>query len=86
MLLLQELKIHLPQLPDVEQLSMVRDLKAENCDEILTRISISLNEIIGTCGKWKVTSTGNLSRNILPNIGKNVPDTMCGLGDIRNNF
>ena len=34
---------------------MVTDLKAENCDEILTRISISLNEIIGTCGKWKVT-------------------------------
>jgi hypothetical protein len=28
--------------------------------------------------------TGNANRNI-PNIGKNVPDTMCGLGDIRNN-
>ncbi len=27
----------------------------------------------------------NGSRNI-PNIGKNVPDTICGLGDIRNNF
>jgi hypothetical protein len=29
--------------------------------------------------------TGNASRNI-PNIGKNVPDTMCGLCDIRNNL
>ena len=29
--------------------------------------------------------TGNGSRNI-PNIGKNVPDTMCDLGDIRNIF
>ena len=29
--------------------------------------------------------TGNASRNI-PNIGKNVPDTMCGLVDIRNIF
>ena len=29
--------------------------------------------------------TGNGSRYI-PNIGKNVPDTMCGLGDIRNYF
>ncbi len=29
--------------------------------------------------------TGNASSNIL-NIAKNVPDTMCGLGDIRNNF
>jgi len=29
--------------------------------------------------------TGNASRNI-PNIDKNVPDTMCGLGDISKNF
>ena len=32
-----------------------------------------------------VDDTENASRNI-SNIGKNVPDTMCGLGDIRNNF
>jgi hypothetical protein len=30
-------------------------------------------------------NTENASRNI-PDIGKNVPDTMCALGDIRNNF
>ena len=30
-------------------------------------------------------STEKRSRNI-PNIGKNVPDTMCDLGDIRNIF
>ena len=29
--------------------------------------------------------TENASRNV-PNIGKNVPDTMCGLGGIRNIF
>ena len=47
--------------------------------------------------KISAAITGNASWNIpdttmcglvgtnIPNIGKNVPDTMCALGDIRNN-
>ena len=30
--------------------------------------------------------TGNASSRKIPNVGKNVADTMCGLGDIRKNF
>jgi hypothetical protein len=33
----------------------------------------------------QATTTGNASRNI-PNIGKNVPNTVCALDDIRNIF
>ena len=48
-----------------------------------------LNETNGKLWKQYIKCinlhTENASRNI-PNIGKNVPDTMCGLGDIRNNF
>jgi hypothetical protein len=52
---------------------------------------MALEQFVTICNNDSVRATGGTtstekrSRNI-PNIGKNVPDTMCGLGDIRNNF
>ena len=43
------------------------------------------NGILSSSASYYQRFTRNASRNI-PNIGKSVPDTMCGLGDIRNNF
>jgi hypothetical protein len=54
-------------------------------------------EAASSAGITAVSRTGNGSRNIpntmfglvrrnIPNISENVPDTMCALGDIRNNF
>ena len=52
--------------------------------DILRKV-VGVNPTRSSIRQGTLATTENASRNI-PNIGKNVLDTMCALGDIRNNF